>query len=1145
MNASASPVSRPENADVVLAEIVEEVTNKFHASEAVDAEVYIRAHPELAEQLRQLVPALQVLADFGHSATSGDAAGMSPAAVQAAELRELGDFRIGREVGRGGMGVVYEAVQISLGRRVALKMLPFAGALDPKQLQRFKNEAQAAALLHHTNIVPVHYVGCERGVHFYAMQYIEGQTLARVIADLRAQNADLLKRGDRRDRHAEEPASPPTGEYHPTPSLPHSGIGEPQTTSPPTQPVAGLSTEHSINSAAYFRTVANLGVQAAEALEHAHDQGVIHRDIKPANLMVDGRANLWVTDFGLAHCQNQAGLTMSGDLVGTLRYMSPEQALAKCVLVDHRTDIYSLGVTLYELLTLEPAFTSSDRQELLRQIAFEEPQPLRRLNKPIPTELETIVLKAMEKNPAERYATAQELADDLRRFLEDKPIRAKRPTLLQRAVKWNRRHPALMWSTVAITLILVASFGWILRDWLARRTEAEARVLEALAVAEPKLREGNAGDPELIAAARKAEAQLTSGVVRTGLRQRVEQLVADWQMLAKLENIRLLDSCAVKEEGKLDIALRDPAYAQAFREYGLDLDTLHPAEGAERIRATGIAVELATSLDDWAAVCKRTRNQEDATWKKLLTIARAADPDPWRNQLRDVLDHWRYRVGDVVEQQDRSILQELAASGRSIELPPSTLQLVGRTLQAAKMNEEAVTLLRKIHQHHPSNFWVNFYLAYSLHQMHQPMEAMRFYTATLALRPQSSVVHNNLGNVLRETGALDEAITAYREAIRLEPASALNYTNLGLALGDKRALDEAIRAFREAIRIKPDSAPAYHGLGVTHSLKGALDEAIAAWKEAIHLNPDYVEAYSDLGVDLLHKGALDEAIAASKKAIRLKPDFADAHFALGDGLRGMHAWDEAIAAYKDGLRLKPDHVQALNNLGMALSNKGALAESIAAFKKALTLKPDHVDALNNLGITLCQKGAVDEGIMTIKKAIDLKPDAPLYHCSLGKALAEKGQHEEAIASFREAIRHDEHFVLAHSMLGVELASNNQLDEAIACFREVVKLKKDEPAGYNDLGCALALKASRTRLSLAIRRPSISINITPWPTVTWDAGSLTRVFGMRPMLPCAKAYAWSQTLPFQIMTLLGFGPTVRMRGFGISRRRSAWPRKPPN
>jgi tetratricopeptide (TPR) repeat protein len=247
-----------------------------------------------------------------------------------------------------------------------------------------------------------------------------------------------------------------------------------------TPPVGALSTEHSTRRPAFFRTVANLGIQAAEALEHAHQLGVIHRDIKPANLMVDARGNLWITDFGLAHCQGAVELTMSGDLLGTLRYMSPEQALAQRVLVDQRTDIYSLGVTLYELLTLEPVFPGRDRQELLRQIAFEEPLPPRRLSKAIPVEMETILLKAIAKNPDERYATAQEVADDLRRFLEDKPIRAKRPNLWQRLRKWRRRHKTLVTAvSVVLLILLVAAAASSLVMWRAYKAETKAYEAEA------------------------------------------------------------------------------------------------------------------------------------------------------------------------------------------------------------------------------------------------------------------------------------------------------------------------------------------------------------------------------------------------------------------------------------------------------------------------------------------------------------------------------------------------------------------------------------------------------------------------------------------------------------------------------------------
>jgi hypothetical protein len=219
-----------------------------------------------------------------------------------------------------------------------------------------------------------------------------------------------------------------------------------------------MSTERSVRSAVFYRRVAELGIRAAEALEHAHQEGVVHRDIKPANLLVDVRGNLWITDFGLALFHSDAGLTMTGELLGTLRYMSPEQAMGKRILVDHRTDIYSLGVTLYELLTLTAVFDGHDRQELLNQIANDEPRPPRALDKSIPVELETIILKAIAKQPGDRYASVKEMGDDLRCFLEDKPIKARRPTLREKMVKWSRRHrPVVVSAAILLTLAFIGS----------------------------------------------------------------------------------------------------------------------------------------------------------------------------------------------------------------------------------------------------------------------------------------------------------------------------------------------------------------------------------------------------------------------------------------------------------------------------------------------------------------------------------------------------------------------------------------------------------------------------------------------------------------------------------------------------------------
>jgi serine/threonine protein kinase len=472
-----------DSLEALVGQVADEFTERVRKGEHPQVEEYAARYPQIAAVLRQVLPALQVMGDPARESLAASEAEDPLAALRGC----LGDFHLLREIGRGGMGIVYEAEQLSLNRRVALKILPFAAALDPKQLQRFKNEAQAAAQLHHTNIVPVFGVGCERGVHYYAMQFIEGRTLAAVVAELRQQIG--LDKGDSSAAPSPVAQDLLSGRLAPVKRV--QGEGPPTTPYVPCEPArapigdttprADLSTERSITTAAYLRTVAHLGAQAAKALEHAHQLGVVHRDIKPANLLIDIRGNLWITDFGLAHCQSQAGLTMTGDLVGTLRYMSPEQALAKRLLIDHRTDIYSLGVTLYELLTLEPAFGGNDREELLQQIAFHEPLALRQRNKAIPRELETIVLKAMEKSPEARYATAQELADDLRRFLEYKPIRAKRPRLVQRATKWCRRNPLLAGAltAVAVTLFLGTVVAWALVMWAlseqgrAKETAAE------------------------------------------------------------------------------------------------------------------------------------------------------------------------------------------------------------------------------------------------------------------------------------------------------------------------------------------------------------------------------------------------------------------------------------------------------------------------------------------------------------------------------------------------------------------------------------------------------------------------------------------------------------------------------------------------
>jgi serine/threonine protein kinase/WD40 repeat protein len=454
-------VSEIEADAELLDRLAEEFLERLRRGDRPLVSEYAARHPGRAADLRRLLSALALVEDLkpeGQKTADPGGGRIPPAGGPVPE--RLGDFRILREIGRGGMGIVYEAEQQSLNRRVALKVLAAQVAHTPQQVQRFLREARAAAQLHHTNIVPVFGIGEYNGLHYYAMQFINGLGLDKVLDEVRRLKQD----GAPVDSENRSTSGPGATTNHATvvahslfseavaqpvldADLDSSSLSSPSIVQPgpSSLPITSDADRH------YGRGVIRIGLQVAEALEYAHQHGTLHRDIKPSNILLDGRGTAWVTDFGLAKAAEDEDLTRTGDLVGTLRYMAPERFRGQA---DARSDVYALGLTLYELLTLRPAFDAMNRDHLVFQVMHSEPPRLRRLDPALPRDLETIVHKAIEKDPEDRYPSAGMMAEDLRCLLEDQPIGARRIGTTERVARWARRNPWLAVLGLAVVVLL-------------------------------------------------------------------------------------------------------------------------------------------------------------------------------------------------------------------------------------------------------------------------------------------------------------------------------------------------------------------------------------------------------------------------------------------------------------------------------------------------------------------------------------------------------------------------------------------------------------------------------------------------------------------------------------------------------------------
>ncbi len=900
-------------------------------------------------------------------------------------------YRVLRPHAKGGLGEVFVAEDRELHREVALKEIQKPHAHDPHSRSRFLLEAEVNGRLEHPGVVPVYSLGSYRdGRPFYAMRLIRGESLKEAIQRFHAADVPRWDPGER-----------------------------------------GLA----------LRQLLGQFVAVCNVVAYAHSRGVLHRDIKPANVMLGKFGETLVVDWGLAKVvgrpegeaageeatlrpsSGDSQATVAGTAIGTPAYMSPEQATGRLDLIGPASDIYSLGATLYALLTGQAPFRGNDQGELLRCVSRGEWVPPGRVKKGVPAALDAVCRKAMALRPQDRYATAQALAADVEHWLADEPVTAYREPLRRRLGRWRRRHPGLA-AAAAVLLLAVAGFG----AWFKLERDAVKRDVVA-ALTEVGRAQDQGKWAEARASLERARGRLADGGPDE-LRRRVRQAAADLEMVAELEELRLRP--LKDEEEPLRTAGTDAAYAAVFLRYGVEATTADLREAAARIAASAIREQLVVALDHWASV----KPPGDVGGRaRLLSLARLADTDEWRQRLRD-----------PAVCQDRRALRLLAEAPGATAQPPTTALILANHLRRAVDWAGAGEVLRRAQQHQPGDFWLNYQLGAflefegpALKDRARGNEALGFYRAAVAARPQSPAPHVALGQALWRRGRAGEAEAAFREALKRNAGYPEAHEALARFLEGRGRKAEAEAAYREALKRKADDAEAHYAFARFLERQGRKAEAEASFHQAVRLKPDSSLAHEALARFLEGQGRKAEAEAAFHQAVRVWPDGLSARAALARFLERQGRSEETEAAYREAVRRHPDSPRGHQGLARFLESRGRTEAAEAGYREATRIRPDDPQAHVVLSCFLARQGRGDEAVGAFRAALRISPDDPQGHSNLGLLLWRQGRPREAEAAFREAARLGADDPWTQYDLGNFLDRQERASDAAAAFRRAVRL----------------------------------------------------------------------------------------------------------
>jgi eukaryotic-like serine/threonine-protein kinase len=1023
-----------------------------------------------------------------------------------AGLPQIPGYEVEAVLGQGGMGVVYKARHLRLNRVVALKMLLAGAYAGRHELVRFQREAETLASLRHPNIVQVYDVADHAGRPYFTMEYIEGGNLARKLAGT------------------------------PLPA----------------------------------RRAAELTAILAEAVEAAHQSGVIHRDLKPGNVLLTADGSLKITDFGLARrVESGPEFTLSGARLGTLSYMAPEQALGKSSAMGPPADLYALGAILYELLTGRPPFRAETATETERQVIAEDPALPTRLNAKVPRDLETICLKCLHKSPARRYANAQDLADDLRRFLDGKSIRGRRVGVFERAVKWARKRPAAVLLVVAL-LILSGAALWLLHleaDRQAAKAQREEKAQRAIEMALGRAKDLRREERwrEALDVLKQAATHLTEAE-SLSLQERLEKEQSDLQLADELERVR--GNSPMESDAFFFYIRQEKAFRQAFERAGLEIGD-DPKPVATFIGSSAIRDQLLAAIEDWAIVA--AINHADPLVRQLLRVTRVADPEPrWRDRFRDSTIWW-----------SREELLRLADNAFNTTPPPTEhqLALLGWLLRRVGAMDQSTRLLGEACRRQPNNFWLNREMGTTLHLDGRNLESATYFRVALALRPDSPSAYGDLGKALFDAGQIEDALAAFRRAVELSPAgfstpdflvSPLAATGhwteaadecrramaanprghrsafkLGLALWNNQKDEDAIPLFRQAIAVGNRDVNPYLYLGQACSRIGQHDQAATALRGAVALIPSDPTLRELLARELCEIGQKKEAIVELQQAIVGGHSDALAtasfHAKVGTLLRAQGETEVAVTAFQKATKLAPQFTTAWHGLATALLDQGRFAEARAATARQLKLPASETARrVQQRQLDLCDTLLPVAADLPAILAGQKQPPEATTQRALAEWCLKHGRRPSAAASYYAAV------LLAKPSLVDDLEVGNRFDAACAAALAGSGIGEDSAkleVGRREVWRRQALDwltaeydawAERHRLGKPGDRTVVAASVRSWQQNEYLAGVRDEQALVR--LPSQERRTW-QRFWARVATLAARDPVVlfdRARGHVVLR-----------